>query len=143
MAENLQKKHLPFVVYISKGSFKGFCNILRLSHEFLFIFSFINFVGQFLKIPNLAECVFFSWKIFLHWTYFFSKCLLYLVLWNEQIIFFFWLWLPWKPKNGVFAVSVATFVEGKNSSAYFRKLIWTSIPWEFQPKATCPIFSCY
>ena len=31
---------------------------------------------------------------------------------------------------------MATFVKGKNSSAYFKKLTWTSIPWEFQSKAT-------
>ena len=39
---------------------------------------------QFLKVPNLAVCDIFSWKIYLHLTYFFSKCLLYLVLSNEQ-----------------------------------------------------------
>ena len=29
-----------------------------------------------------------------------------------------------------------TFSKWKNSSAYFRKLMWKSIPWDFQPKAT-------
>ena len=33
-------------------------------------------------------------------------------------------------------VSMATVVKGKNSSAYFRKLMWTSTPREFHPKAT-------
>ena len=32
-------------------------------------------------------------------------------------------------ENGVFAVSTATVVKGKNSSSYFRKLMQTSIPW--------------
>ena len=48
-------------------------------------------------------------------------------------------------ENGVFAVSMATAVKGKNSCAYFIKLMWTSIPYYFFRKnvATRPIVSHY
>ena len=43
-------------------------------------------------------------------------------------------------ENDLFVVSVAAVAKGENSLAYFRNLIWTSIPWEFQPKATIVFF---
>ena len=39
-------------------------------------------------------------------------------------------------EDAVFFISMVTIAKGKNSSAYFRMLMWTSIPWEFQTKAT-------
>ena len=54
--------------------------------------------------------------------------------WIED--FFFWLWLPWNQEIDVFIVPMTTVAKRKVSSAYFRELMWASIPWEFQPKAT-------
>ena len=59
------EKHLPFAVHILKGNIKVFCNTLLFVYAYLMIsilliVHFINFVAQFLKIPNLAVCHNFS-----------------------------------------------------------------------------------
>ena len=51
---------------------------------------------MFLKVPNLAVCSIFLKKYSSIWPNFFSKCLLYLDLWNK------WLWLSWKPRKYCF-----------------------------------------
>ena len=51
------------------------------------------------------------------------------VKWTEE--FFSGYGFHGSQENGVFAVSMAMVAEGKNSSAYFRKLMWTGIPWGF------------
>ena len=144
MAENLQKKHLPFVIHIpgSKGNVKVFCNIIFFCLFILVSRNFVEFCkGEFKFVTLLTLWRDFSiYQALQHFflknispfALFFSVIVLYLVLWNEQRIFF-----PGYGCHGIyFAISMATVVKGKNVSVCFRRLMWTSIHWEFQLKAT-------
>ena len=137
MAENLYKKHLPFAVHISKEHVKVLCNMLLFVYTYLmkFYWFFILFTlwCNFSKYQIWQFAIFFLEKYFSTWPNFFSKCLLYLILWW---IFSSGYGCHRNQENSVFAVPMATVVKKKNFPAYFRKLMWTSIPWEFQPKAT-------
>ena len=55
------------------------------------------------------------------WPNFFIKRLLYLVLWNEQRNFFFWLWLPWKPRKCCFCGFHGNGCEGEKFLCLFQK----------------------
>ena len=64
---------------------------------------------QFLKLPNLAVCVFFLDKYSTVWSAFCIKCLLRLVLWNEHKNCFSGYGWNGNQENGVFVVSMAMF----------------------------------
>ena len=90
-------------------------------------------MAWFLNISSFAT--FFLEKYFSICPIFFSNCVIFsFVKWTED--FFSWLWLPRNSRKIYFAISMATVVKGKNVSVCFRRLMWTSIHWEFQLKAT-------